>query len=200
VSPKPGRKDAKILGSLAANLPDDVLRKVIPDIKPEEVRQRLSALAGEEKPARKSQLKLSAGGGKATGVFVLHSDGASRGNPGEAGAGACIFDHHGNEVYADCRYLGQCTNNVAEYQALLLGLEAAVSLKILKLTVRLDSELIVRQLAGRYRVKDRKLKPLFEGVKSLMTTFSNCRVTHVPRSENARADELANRAIDQHKC
>ncbi len=160
----------------------------------------MSALAGERKPARKSQLILPAGAGKTTGVFVLHSDGASRGNPGEAGAGACIFDQQGNEVYADCRYLGKCTNNVAEYQALLLGLEAAVGLKITKLTVRLDSELIVRQLAGRYRVKDQKLKPLFERVKSLMAAFSSCRVAHVPRSENARADELANRAIDQQKC
>jgi ribonuclease HI len=184
---------------MAEDLSDPALQELFPGQPLKALRQRLSLLAAQatSSASEPEQIKLPVQGEGKGGVFVLHTDGASRGNPGEAGAGACIFDQGGNEVHGASRYLGRCTNNVAEYQALLLGLQAADSLKIEKLDVRLDSELIVRQLQGRYRVKDAKLQPLYKQVKTLTAKFGQCRFSHVPRSENARADELANQAIDQ---
>ena len=188
-------KPLEILVRLAEGLDDKVLKGLFPDRDPAEIRKQLRKLAGID-AGESCQMKLPVAKVSGSGKFTLHTDGASRGNPGEAGAGACIFDSAGEEVFADCRYLGQCTNNVAEYEALLLGLQAAGCLKIDDLDVRLDSELIVRQLEGRYQVKDEKLKPLYREVKELLAGFANCRVSHVPRKENARADELANQAID----
>jgi len=129
--------------------------------------------------------------------FVLHSDGAARGNPGPAGAGAVLYDPDGREVARLHRYLGETTNNVAEYQALLLGLEAALARGVTHLAVRLDSELIVRQLQGAYRVKAPHLKPLFQQARDLLGRFQGVEVAHVPRAQNAVADKLANQAIDQ---
>jgi len=188
-----------MLVRLAAGLSDEVLQALFPGEQVDDIRERLTSLAGQRSsPAPgPEQMSLPVKRRKKGQFFILHTDGASRGNPGEAGAGACIFDPAGNEVYDDSRYLGSCTNNVAEYQALLLGLQAAGSLKIENLEARLDSELIVRQLQGRYRVKDAKLKPLYEQVRALVANFRSCRFSHVPRSENARADELANQAIDR---
>lgn len=127
----------------------------------------------------------------------LFTDGASRGNPGQAGAGAVLLDTAGQELAARSLYLGQCTNNVAEYRALLLGLAMALEQGCGQLEIRLDSELIVRQLQGRYQVKHEALKPLFQEVKKLLAQLENWSVAHVPRAENKRADQLANQGIDQ---
>jgi ribonuclease HI len=131
------------------------------------------------------------------GFWRLHCDGASRGNPGPAGAGVVLHDPEGQLRLTKGRYLGQATNNVAEYQALLLGLEAAHQLKVKKLQVFADSELMVKQLTGRYRVKTPHLLPLWqESVKGLKR-FEAYTITHVPREENFLADAAANQAIDQ---
>lgn len=127
---------------------------------------------------------------------VLFTDGASRGNPGQAGAGAVVLNHEGQEMAVRSLYLGVCTNNVAEYQALILGLQTAVALGCTHLDIALDSELIVRQLQGRYKVKHQALIPLFQQVKQLLTQLEAWSIRHVPREQNKRADFLANQAID----
>jgi ribonuclease HI len=131
-----------------------------------------------------------------TGVFALYTDGASRGNPGEAGAGAVILDGQGEELAARSFYLGKCSNNVAEYKALIFGLQAALELGCRQLEIFLDSQLIVRQVQGQYKVKNAGLKPLFAQVKQLLAKLNSFTISHVPRNENKRADELANRGID----
>lgn len=129
--------------------------------------------------------------------LVLFADGGSRGNPGPAGAGAVIYDDQGGELAALSKFLGRATNNVAEYQALLLGLEHAKLLGAGGLTVKLDSELLVRQINGQYRVKSPHLKPLYQKALALLRNFSPVTIIHVRREQNRRADELANRAMDQ---
>jgi ribonuclease HI len=128
--------------------------------------------------------------------WLLMVDGAARGNPGEAGCGAAICDDSGAVVKELSRYLGQATNNVAEYEALLLGLEALIAMGKKKIRVQSDSELLVRQLNGRYRVRDPKLQMLFGRVRNLLRQFDRCTIVHVRREANKLADKLANRGID----
>lgn len=129
--------------------------------------------------------------------IIIHSDGAARGNPGQAGAGAVLSDEHGKVVREVARYLGHKTNNEAEYAALLIGLEAAKELGATSVHVRCDSELMVKQLKGEYRVKHPNLKPLFAKAKDLVAGFESFRIEHVRREHNSHADELANQAIDE---
>jgi ribonuclease HI len=131
------------------------------------------------------------------GFWRLYCDGASRGNPGPAAAGVVLLDPQGGQQVRKGRYLGQTTNNVAEYQALLLGLEEAHKLGVQKLQVFADSELMVKQLTGRYRVKSPHLLPLWRQALLALKQFEAYVVAHVPREENRLADEAANRAIDQ---
>ncbi|HVO11633.1 MAG TPA: ribonuclease HI family protein [Vicinamibacteria bacterium] len=126
----------------------------------------------------------------------LHVDGASRGNPGEAGFGVHVATADGSEVASLFGYLGRATNNVAEYQALLHGLRFALARGARAVEVFSDSELLVRQLAGRYRVKHPGLQPLFREAQALLARFASVRVSHVPREQNREADALANRAVD----
>lgn len=123
-------------------------------------------------------------------------DGAARGNPGEAGCGAAIYDDTGAVVKELSRYLGHATNNVAEYEGLLLGLEALLELGRKKIVVQSDSQLLVRQLNGEYRVKDEKLKVLHQRALALLRQFDSYRILHVRREMNKLADRLANRGID----
>ncbi len=124
-------------------------------------------------------------------------DGAARGNPGEAGCGAVIADENGVIVKELSRSLGRTTNNVAEYEGLLMGLEALLKLGQKHVVVQSDSQLMVRQLNGEYRVKDEKLKVLFEQAMRLLRQFGSYRILHVRREMNKLADRLANRGIDQ---
>ena len=130
------------------------------------------------------------------GDWLLMVDGASRGNPGEAGCGAIIFDENGAVLKEMCRYLGRATNNVAEYEGLLMGLDEVLRLGGKKLEVQSDSQLLVRQLNGQYRVKDERLKTLHERACALLRRFESYRIVHVGRERNTLADRLANRAID----
>ena len=127
----------------------------------------------------------------------LFTDGACRGNPGNGGAGAVLVGENGEVVSTAKRFLGHCTNNIAEYQALILGLEEALRRGSTAISIYLDSELIVRQIQGVYRVKNPTLKPLMADVQALLDRFDTWQVAHVPRSENAVADRLANEAIDE---
>lgn len=132
-----------------------------------------------------------------SGSWTLNSDGGARGNPGPAGAGIVLRDADGNLAARGGAFLGTTTNNIAEYQALLWGMRAARSLGASRLVVRADSELVVRQLRGEYRVKNEGLKPLFCEAQALRRAFESVEFVHVRREENAEADELANLAMDQ---
>ena len=123
-------------------------------------------------------------------------DGAARGNRGEAGCGAVIFDETGRVTRELCRYLGHTTNNVAEYQGLLIGLEEVLRLGGKRLRVESDSQLLVRQLNGLYRVKNRKLSQLHQKALGLLRRLDAYRIIHIRREQNRLADRLANRAID----
>jgi ribonuclease HI/probable phosphoglycerate mutase len=127
----------------------------------------------------------------------LFTDGACRGNPGNGGAGAVLVGENGEVVSTAKRFLGHCTYNIAEYQALILGLEEALGQGSTAISIYLDSELIVRQIQGVYRVKNPTLKPLMADVRALLDRFDTWQVAHVQRSENTTADKLANEAIDE---
>jgi ribonuclease HI len=130
-------------------------------------------------------------------TVTLYTDGASRGNPGPAGAGAVFCDDAGNVLAGFHEYLGETTNNVAEYRALLLGLKKAEELGVDRILFRCDSELMARQLSGRYKVKSPNLKGLYEEVRKRTARLEFFRVKHVYREGNSQADALANQAIDE---
>jgi ribonuclease HI len=130
--------------------------------------------------------------------LVLRTDGAARGNPGPAGAGFIVEGDDGSVIDSGWAYLGKRTNNQAEYEALICGLEALGPNLPTHLTVYSDSELMVRQLNGQYKVKDPDLKDRFIRVSQLLLKIGSVSVEHVSRSDNEHADELANQAIDEH--
>jgi ribonuclease HI len=127
---------------------------------------------------------------------VAYSDGASRGNPGQAAVGIRILASDGAELHAEGRPIGLATNNVAEYRGALAVLEKAHELGLEELELRMDSELVVKQIHGEYRVKDPKLAELKGELDRLLSRFRSVRVKHVRRAENAEADRLANEALD----
>ncbi|PKN36509.1 MAG: ribonuclease H [Deltaproteobacteria bacterium HGW-Deltaproteobacteria-2] len=129
--------------------------------------------------------------------YKLFSDGACRGNPGVGGAGAVITDDRENVVWEGKEYLGHCTNNIAEYRALIMGLNGALDNGYKNLEVYLDSELLTKQINGSYRVKNENLKILMKDIRGLMASFDSVAVRHVPRLHNSHADRLANLAIDE---
>lgn len=129
--------------------------------------------------------------------LIAYTDGAARGNPGPAGAGVYIVDMHDVFVDEAQLYLGEATNNVAEYRALLLALDRLEALGAKEVIIRADSQLMIRQLTGEYRVKNEGLKPLFTEARARLRTFDSVTLEHVPREDNKDADRLANRAIDE---
>lgn len=128
--------------------------------------------------------------------YRVHSDGASRRNPGPASLGVSIRDAAGVEVAIASEAIGVATNNVAEYRALIRALELLLELGAEEAEFNLDSELIVKQLNGEYRVKDPKMQALYAEVKQGLRFLRRYEVRHVPRAENKRADALANAALD----
>ncbi len=133
----------------------------------------------------------------ATDKWVICADGASRGNPGPASIGAVLYDDSGGELHTVSRRVGRATNNEAEYRAAIAGLEAALALGVRDVELRLDSELVVRQLNLRYKVRNPSLRKLFGRVKDLQWRFASFEVHHVRREANRRADQLANQALDR---
>jgi ribonuclease HI len=129
--------------------------------------------------------------------LLIHTDGAARGNPGPAGAGAVLRDAASGEVVAEiAEPLGHATNNVAEWSAVRLALEEARRRGATHVDLRMDSELVARQITGVYRVKHPDLRPLHAAVMDLLRTFDGYTVGHVPRALNKDADRLSNVAID----
>ena len=129
-------------------------------------------------------------------VLILRTDGASRGNPGPAAAGLVIELLDGELIEVGKKYLGVMTNNQAEYRALILGLGAVTLLRPAEVRVYMDSELVVRQMTGQYRVKDESLRANYEEARLLVRQLPLVTFQHVRRKQNARADALANEALD----
>jgi len=131
--------------------------------------------------------------------LVIYTDGASRGNPGPAAIGVVIQDENGRAVDTISQRLGETTNNQAEYRAIIVGLEKALAQGATHVELRSDSELVVHQLSGKYRVKNEGLKPLVQKVEILRSKFSALSVSYIPREKNIKADRLANQALDGKK-
>jgi len=128
--------------------------------------------------------------------ITIYCDGASRGNPGHAGIGYLIYDSEGNVLKEESDYLGQATNNVAEYTALIRSLQDSLKLGAGRVRVCSDSELMVKQIKGEYKVKSPGLEPLFRQAKGLIARFDSFGIEHIPRDKNKLADQLANKGID----
>ena len=130
-------------------------------------------------------------------AYRANIDGGSRGNPGPASYGVVIRDPRGQIVAKLKKYIGRMTNNVAEYYGLIAALDYAQSHGIRALRVESDSELLVRQMRGQYKVKSAELRPLFERARKMAQTFASFKIEHVYRDQNAEADALANEALDE---
>lgn len=134
--------------------------------------------------------------------FTIHADGGSRGNPGPAGSGAMIRDEFGNAVASVSQFLGTRTNNYAEYEAVILAFETLkkiVGKKVneIDVMVKMDSELVVKQMKGIYKVKHPTMKAQYARLIHVAGSFKEVSFTHVPRAENSDADALANEAMDR---
>jgi len=157
---------------------------------------KIAARLGE-RPEREAPPVAEATGGRRARragtheELVLHTDGASSGNPGPSGAGVVIADASGGIVEEIHRHIGHATSNAAEYEAVRLGLSRAVALGARRVRVRLDSELIARQLSGRYKVRHPGLLDAFLKVEALISRLDDVRFEAIPREKNARADRLA---------
>ena len=126
----------------------------------------------------------------------LFTDGGSRGNPGKAAAGIVLYDDNGKVIDTKGMYLGVTTNNIAEYKGIILGLETAIKNNIKKIDCFMDSELIIKQLNGQYKVKNQGLRELYNQVNKLKDNFEEITFTHVLRSKNKNADLLVNKVLD----
>jgi len=185
--------------------------------KDEKFRRALSGVWGENHMSPSVHLRLIAAVGdlKTAGVgrvairhgyppsdrietLQLFTDGASRGNPGHAGIGIVLVDEQGERLFEWGLYFGKVTNNQAEYHALIEGLKVAQLSNPTRLDVNLDSEVVVKQMNGGYRVKDRELKLLHEQATKLRDAFNNVAIRHIGRAQNKEADTLANKAIDDY--
>ena len=129
-------------------------------------------------------------------IITVEIDGAARGNPGPAAYGVVFRRQDGRVIERLARAIGEATNNVAEYRGLLAALEFAAKKKFCCLRVYSDSELMVRQIQGTYKVKSAALKPYYERAKALIQKLERFEIRHVPRERNREADRLANRALD----
>ncbi len=158
----------------------------------EQRRRERDAADAAERAAQQEAAKVEAE--KRTRLFT---DGAARGNPGPAGAGAVIVSPDGHIQAKVGKFLGESTNNVAEYMGLILGLRRAKAMGIKELEVLSDSELLVKQLQGEYAVKAEHLLPLHQEAQALLKAFPWIQLRHIPREENVQADAMSNRAIDE---
>lgn len=135
-------------------------------------------------------------------ILRVYTDGGSRGNPGPSASGAVIKEmdgaHEGKTIATAAKWLGNTTNNQAEYTAIIIGLEKAKELGATVVQMYMDSELAVKQLTGKYKVKNPDIAKRYLEVHNLMTKFSRVSFTHVPREKNAEADAVVNETIDKH--
>jgi len=187
--------EEKILRHLAQTLSVEKTLKRFPGLKTKELQDIL--LKSAARVAEKTTPLPSPSVGEGFAELFIYADGASRGNPGEAGIGAVITDARGRAVKELKCFLGMATNNVAEYQALILALKEAEKLGAASVHVYLDSELVVRQVRGEYRVREPHLQTLHQQAHQALKRFPKYSINSIAREENRRADQLANEAIDQ---
>lgn len=186
--------DAEVLRHIAREEPLGATLKVFPHLSKEKLSkllERAASLLEEAGSARPAVVP------QAVPRLRVYSDGAARGNPGPSGAGAVLVEPSGQVVDRLGKFLGVQTNNYAEYMGLLLGLKRARELGVREVEVFADSELMIRQLGGRYQVKSPSLRPLYEEALRLLNDFMRVKLVHVPREMNTAADEMSNRAIDE---
>lgn len=179
-----GASDYQLLELIFRGIDLDSLRAKDPSITQERLESLLAKLRSKLKPPR--------------GKLSVYTDGASRGNPGRAGIGVVICDKGHKVLEEVAEYIGETTNNVAEYKALVTGLKKALDYGVGEVEVLSDSELLVKQVKGEYRVKAQTILPLYMEVKKLLGRLPKWAIRHIPREENTRADALANLAIDRH--
>ena len=188
------------LQTLAETLDVEATLARVPGLTRDALRAMLFDAASQTLSARASRGTsgdtAAPGAGKARSVIV-HTDGACRGNPGRSGAGVVIRSEDGREIARISRYLGEMTNNMAEYTALLIALKEARSAGAGTITVKSDSELLVRQINGEYKVKNEVLRIMHQSAMDLLRGFKRWKVMHVRREENREADRLANQAVDR---
>ena len=194
----PANHDAEILRHIAREEPLTATQQAL-GVTRERISRILQRAAelmdpGEANAAGRRESNSEPGSVKRVRVY---SDGAARGNPGPAGAGAVLVEPNGQVVERIGKFLGTQTNNFAEYMGLLLGLRRAKEMGVAEVEVYADSELMIRQLGGRYQVKSLSLRPLYEEALELLNGFSRVKLVHVPREMNSAADEMSNRAIDE---
>ena len=130
-----------------------------------------------------------------TDKLIIYTDGAARGNPGPAAIGVILKDEKGNVIATISRRLAPTTNNQAEYRAIIAGLEKAVSLGVKNVSVKSDSELVVKQINGQFKIKNTALRPLYQKVVQLTGLLESFSISYLPREQNAAADALANKAF-----
>lgn len=188
---------AEFLETLSQTLDVDQTVKEL-NITKQDAKAVLEALAARHRPVTAAKPPSAhVHGAVEKGAYQIYVDGASRGNPGKAGAGAAIKDAEGNVVRKLKSYLGIMTNNMAEYSAMIMALKAARDMGIKDVRIHADSELMVKQLNGVYRVKSHDLMPLFLEATHLLGAFDEYKISHIYREGNGLADSLANEAIDQ---
>jgi len=157
---------------------------------------RAAAIAAIEALAKSLPESPAAAAARGVDRAILHADGASRGNPGPSAVAAIVYLPTGEELVSVAKKIGTATNNVAEYRAVIEGLKLAREIGVRELTVRVDSELVAKQLNGAYRIKSPDLAPLAREVAAEARHFAACVFEHVRREENREADRLANAALD----
>ncbi len=185
---------AELLRAVYRSIQWDRLYQIAPGATREQVEDLFAALGQAAESIPSSEAPDVSGGS-----VDVYTDGASRGNPGPAGVGIVVTTRDGAEVVAWGESIGETTNNVAEYRACIAGLEKALDLGVDSVRLLSDSQLLVRQINGRYRVKSPTLQPLHDRVRELLDGFENWQAVHIPREKNARADKLASDAAKASK-
>ena len=133
---------------------------------------------------------------KSFSTIIIQADGGSRGNPGPAGIGAVLSDSKGKNIAEVSKYIGVTTNNVAEYLAVIYALQEAVYKEAKRVKLKIDSQLVARQLKGEYKVKDKNIRIFFDLALNLLKSFDKIEIEEVPREENKEADKLVNQALN----
>lgn len=185
-----GPSDFELLRAVYRHLDREALRRELPSVSTADVKRLFQRVANELGAANPGKLQRA----------ILYTDGGSQGNPGPAACACVLQDGAGNTLRERASYLGRATSNVAEYRALLLGLEAARELGAGEVQVRTDSELLAKQISGAYKVRHSGLKPLHAQVMEALSRFAKWQVRHIPRGQNKRADALVRAEINARKA
>ncbi|HHT9154319.1 MAG TPA: ribonuclease HI family protein [Candidatus Tripitaka sp. YC43] len=189
-----GTTDLEVLELVFRSVDMETLRAKDPSITGERLRGILDSLKG-----KLGSGVASTSDGPPIEEVVLYVDGAARGNPGKAGIGVVLRDKRDKVIEEAGQYIGETTNNVAEYRALLEGLKRSLARGVKVVEIFSDSELMVRQINGKYRVKSQSLLHLYMEAMKLLSSLTHWKIAHIPREQNSRADALANMAIDSQK-